>query len=261
MTARAEAATRRRSVIRRRPVVAAIVAVVAVAVLLLVVAVFEGDFPEGFADVGLFARFLLRHYGAPGAVALLYVEETGVPLPVPGDVYVAFLGRLAGGDTVRWLGAWLAIIAAVVAGSTNLYLIGRRWGRQLIERPLGAALHLDPHRVEAAERWFTRWGALAIIFGRHVPGLRVPITVVASISGVPYRVFAPSVAVSTAAWAALWLWLGAHYGHMLARFIDSHRWTLAGVAIVIILLAASTVVRAWRRLPSGSGTTRSAARP
>lgn len=233
--------------IRRRPRLFA--GILALAIVLFVIALVEGDFPEGFTDVAAFARFTLRHYGAPGALALLYIEETGVPLPVPGDVYVAFLGRLAGGDTLRWVAAWIGIILAVVGGSTNLYLISRRWGRQLIERPLGAALHLDPHRVEAAERWFARWGALAVIFGRHVPGLRVPITVVAAISGVRYRVFAPSVAVSTGAWAAIWLWLGGRYGALLARFFSHHSWTLAGVAIVIILLAASTVVRAWRRLP------------
>ena len=41
---------------------------------------------------------------------------------MPGDFYVAFIGRLNTGSIPRLLLAWLGIIAVVVAGSTNLYL-------------------------------------------------------------------------------------------------------------------------------------------
>jgi len=41
------------------------------------------------------------------------------------------------------------------------------------------SLHLTPQRLERAEGWFVRWGAWALIFGRHIFGLRVPLTVAA----------------------------------------------------------------------------------
>lgn len=227
-----------------RPLVGA-GALLALTGILLAIAVLEGDFPEELTDVTGFAQLVLSRFGAAGSLVLLYAEESGLPLPVPGDVYVAYLGRVAGGDPARWVLAWLSIIAVVVVGSTNLYLIARRWGARLVTTRLAAALHVAPDRIAAAERWFVRWGAISIIFGRHVPGLRVPITVAAGITQVPYRVFAPSVAVSTAVWAAIWLWLGSRFGTAVGRFIADHAWITAAIALGVIVLVAVVLVRLW----------------
>src|SRR5207244_1828665 len=62
---------------------------------------------------------LVKRFGAPGSLVLLYVEESGIPLPVPGDVYVLYLGNLAKGSAGWLVAAWLGIIAVVVAGSST----------------------------------------------------------------------------------------------------------------------------------------------
>jgi len=164
--------------------IAAIVALLGAAAIYLII---EGDLAENFVDLRDWFRGILRHFGAPGSLALLYIEESGVPLPVPGDVYVIYLGHLAAGYWPRLLGYWLAIIGIVVAGSTNLYWISRRWGVKLIEHPLVRVVHLEPARLEKAQAWFDRWGVLAVIFGRHIPGFRVPLTLVAGTLKFPYR--------------------------------------------------------------------------
>ncbi|MBO0838097.1 MAG: hypothetical protein J2P28_21640, partial [Actinobacteria bacterium] len=71
----------------------AIVAVLGLTLLLFAVAFLEGDLPEEFGDATTVVRGLLRHFGVPGSLALLYLEESGVPLPAPGDVYVLYLGH------------------------------------------------------------------------------------------------------------------------------------------------------------------------
>ena len=99
-------------------------------------------------------------------------------------------------------------------------------------------MHLNPERLARAEGWFKRYGVLAIIFGRHIPGFRVPITVAAGVFGVPYRVFAPSVAVSTAIWAGVMLTLGVKFGPRLAVLLQAHSWVyLIWGAIVVALVA------------------------
>jgi membrane protein DedA with SNARE-associated domain len=129
------------------------------------------------------------------------------------------------------------VIVTVVLGATNLYLLSRHLGHRLLQGWLGRVIHVTPDRLVKAEAWFARYGALAIIFGRHVPGLRIPITVAAGLLRVPYLVFAPSVAVSTAIWAGVWIVLGARYGSRLARFLELHRPTylLAVVALLVVL--------------------------
>jgi membrane protein DedA with SNARE-associated domain len=223
-------------------------AVLGIALVLLVVAFLEGDFPEELTDARGLAQFVLGQYGVAGSFCLLYLEESGIPLPVPGDVYVAYLGRQSDGDVAKWIGAWLGIILVVVGGSSNLYLVSQRWGRRLLQHRIARFFHLDPARIAAAEGWFDRWGMVTIIFGRHIPGLRVPITVAAGISRVRYRVFAPSVAISTAVWAGVWLFLGARFGPSIGRFFAVNSWALGIAGAVIIAVIAVVLFRGLRRV-------------
>jgi membrane protein DedA with SNARE-associated domain len=224
----------------------ALLPVVSVALVLLAVAVLEGDLPEEFGDVTSWVGVLLQRYGAGASLLLLYVEESGVPMPVPGDVFVIYLGVLTHGSIAKWLLAWVAVVLVAVLGSSNLYLLARRFGPRLVNTRLGALLRVDERRRRRAERWFGRWGVLAIIFGRHIPGFRIPISVVAGVLGFPYRAFAPSVAVSTAVWSGTWLWLGARYGASVAGFFTRNHWSLVVAGAVIVLGFAIVIVYAWR---------------
>jgi membrane protein DedA with SNARE-associated domain len=229
----------------------AVLPVVGLTLLLLGIAFLEGDVPEGFADLRVFVRDFLSRFGVPGSLGLLYVEESGVPLPVPGDVYVLYLGHVAAGSWVKMISAWLAIITVVLAGSTNMFFISRRWGQRLLRGRLGAVLHVDAAALARAERWLDRWGPLVIIFGRHLPGYRIPITVAAGTFKVHYRVFAPSVAVSTAIWAGVWFWLEARFGRQVGRFINANRWTYVVIVAVVVFAIVSLIVRAARAKPMG----------
>jgi membrane protein DedA with SNARE-associated domain len=229
----------------------ALLPVLGVALVLLLLAFLEGDLPEELTDLGALVRTALTRYGAPVSLGLLYVEESGVPLPVPGDVYVAYLGHLSAGSWARLAASWVGCIAVVVAGSTNLYLVSRRWGSRLLEHRPAALLHLDPARLAQVEGWLARWGALAIVFGRHLPGFRIPITVMAGTFRVPYRVFAPSVAVSTAIWAGVWLLLGARFGSTVTSLLSTPHWASVAVAAVVVAVLAYVLVRAFRRPSRG----------
>jgi membrane protein DedA with SNARE-associated domain len=220
--------------------------VLVVTLVLLLVALLEGDLLEEVAEAGAFAAGVLQRYGAPASLALLYIEESGIPLPIPGDVYVVYLGSLSAGSPPRWIASLFGIIAVVIAGSTNLYLVSRRWGSRLLEHRLGAVLHLDPQRLARVRSWFDRWGPLVIIFGRHVPGLRIPITVVAGTFRVRYLTFVASVAISTAIWASFWLVLGAKYGRSATSFFAQNSWAYVAVVVAIIVVLAYFLVRLWR---------------
>lgn len=223
----------------------ALLAVIAIALSVVLLAFVERGLPEDLSDLADAVGSLLRHFGAPASLALLYLEETGIPSPLPGDVYVAYLGSLTTGSIPRWIGAWLGIIAAVVAGSSNMFLISRRWGHRLVDHRLAAVLHLDRDRLQVAERWMARWGPLAIIFGRHLPGLRIPITVMAGVLEVRYRVFAPSVAVSTAIWAGIWLLLGARFGASVGYAFGPRPWLYLPAVALFGLLFGYLALRVW----------------
>jgi membrane protein DedA with SNARE-associated domain len=224
-----------------------LVAVAVIVVVLVAVAIVEGDVPEDLTHIGSLVIGLLDRFGAAACLGLLYIEESGIPLPIPGDFYVAFMGRLYGHSLSTWLAAWIGIIIVVVAGASNLYWLARRWGPALLRHPVGRALHIDERHLDKAQGWFDRWGLWAIVFGRHIPGFRIAITVIAATMGVPYRVFAPSVAISTAIWAAVGMWLGATVGEAIGNVLFDRGWIYLLGLLLLIVVVAVTLVVAWRR--------------
>src|SRR6202171_4411939 len=228
---------------RRWTVGVFLVAIVALAAF----AILEGDLPELFRDGAFFVGHLLRRFGLAAAFGLLYLEESGVPMPMPGDVFVMYVGHHSAHGLLTLLAAWLGLIAVVVLGASNLYFIPRRWGRSIVEHRLARLLHLTPTRIDQAERWFARWGVWTLVFGRHIPGLRVPLTVAAGIFGVRYRVFVASVAISTAVWAGFFLTLGAVFGGRIGHLLRLHREGYIILPAVIVIAFGLYLVILLRR--------------
>src|ERR1700687_2796243 len=224
----------------RTPVVHALrIALIALVIAAAVVlsAILQGDVPD--VPRLSFLRPFFHRYSYLASYALLYIEESGVPLPAPGDVFVMYVGAHVPRNLATWIVAWLGLVAVVVAGATNLFFISRRFGRRLAEGRFAEVFHLSPERLDKAERWFQKYGVVAIIFGRHIPGFRVPITLAAGVLKVKYSVFAASVAVSTAIWAGVVLIIGVNFGPQMGRFLRLHRemyWLWAAVVLVMIVL-------------------------
>jgi membrane protein DedA with SNARE-associated domain len=212
-------------------------------VILIVIALLYGDLPEFLNPLGRELRQVVRHQQYLPGYGALYLEESGVPLPAPGDVFVMFVGAHVPRHWAAWIGAWLGLIFVVVLGATNLFFISRRYGRRLATSSLAEYIHLNHERMERAEVWFKRYGVLAIIFGRHIPGFRIPITVACGVFEIRYRVFAPSVAVSTAVWAGVMLFIGVRFGPRLGQLLEAHTFVYFAWAAIVVALFGSIFVR------------------
>jgi len=222
----------------------ALVVVLVIAVMVLLV---ENDASGQTAETDDSIGTILRQDGYLVGFALIYIEESGVPLFIPGDAFLAYVGHRLPHNMPVFLAAWIGFVLAVTFGATNLYLLSRRYGRRLLEHRLAGVLHLTPDRLETAEHSFRRWGPWALIFGRHIFGLRVPLTVAAGVLKLPYRTFAISVAISSAAWAAVFLLLGLFFGDSVERSLRSHPLLYgAGGAAIVLVVVVVVVIRVRR---------------
>jgi len=236
---------------RRLKLASAAVAVIVLAGVVIVVLGVLTDLYE-LGDLPHNTLAWVRHHGPVGAVLALYTEESGIPVLLPGDVFVVYLGRHTSGIT-SWIIAWLAMIAAVVLGATNLYWISRRWGHSLLMGKTGRALHLTHERLHRAETWFGGYGGWGLIFGRHIPGFRIPITVAAGTLEIRYAKFAASVAVSSAIWVGVFLYAGARYGRAVERLLLRHGRPFAiAIPVVIAIVVAVWAGRQFGRTHRGA---------
>jgi membrane protein DedA with SNARE-associated domain len=196
---------------------------------------------------------LVDHYGLAALFFLLLIEEVGVWLPLPGDLLIFYFGYKVARSPHPLLGAipvLLTVAVAAVSGSTALYLIIRRF-RWLLHR-FGPVIHLNESRLKRLEGWLQRFGFVAIIVGRLLPGLRIATTVVASTFGIPLYVFVPAVAISSLIWTSIYLVAGAAAGSLLELLPRALRvvvadWLYPVIAAVILLETLLHVLHPRRR--------------
>lgn len=195
--------------------------------------------------------------------SLLTIEEAGIPIPVPGDTLLILAGAHHPQSAVYIASILSASTLAVFCGSSILYWTMRRNGRALLTR-YGRFIHLNPARMERMERWFARRGRVAIVLGRLIPGLRMPTTIMAGLSDVPYRVFAPTALLAAVIWSALYFWLGVlitRGTHFVLGFIAGlpdtvsdtlllWLWIVAGLAVLAGIIGGALHLRRRARRAS-----------
>jgi membrane protein DedA with SNARE-associated domain len=186
----------------------------------------------------------------------IYLEETGIPMPVPSEINIGYLGQRVGGNPVGLAAAWLGLTALVVLGATNLFAASRRWGPGLAAGRLGAILHLTPERMRRAQRWFERWGPLAIVISRYVPGLRWAMAVACGTLGVGYPTFWVSTAIAASVWVGGLLVLGLTVGRSVGDVIANHPWVILLLPLPASVVIVTAALRgALAREPAGQSVT------
>jgi membrane-associated protein len=165
--------------------------------------------------------------------SLLFVEEVGVPLPIPGELTLIAAGILiAAGGLDPWLFVPLAV-ASCLAGS----LTGYSWARLVGEHGLRAAaarLH-QTRRLDRVTVRLKEAGPLQIAFSRLLPGFRVYTTLVAGAGGVDRSTFLIGVGPATVVWVAIFLVLGVVAGVPVERFLGQVQGLLLQGGVLIVL--------------------------
>jgi len=182
--------------------------------------------------------FWLHHYDKIALFLLLTVEESGIPVPVPGDVVMMFAGYRVHLGLMIWYQVLLIGICATLVGSCILYHVGKIGGRPLLRR-YGRFLHLTESRQSRIEGWLDRYGGFAVFIGRLIPGFRCGSSFVAGTFRVPYATFFIATAASAAVWWGIFIFVGSHAGAWVAPIVEAHPHTLLvflGFAILSALI-------------------------
>ncbi|HSP08793.1 MAG TPA: VTT domain-containing protein [Candidatus Dormibacteraeota bacterium] len=181
---------------------------------------------------------------------LLFAEEAGVPLPVPGELTLIAAGLLiATGGLDPWLFVPLAM-ASCLAGS----LTGYSWARLVGERGLRAAaakLH-QTKRLDKVTARLRQAGPREIAISRLIPGLRVYTTLAAGAVAVDRRTFLIGITPVTVLWVAVLLVVGVVAGVPAERFLGQLEALVLQGGILIVLGVGSYI--AIRRVPENSIT-------
>ena len=189
---------------------------------------------------------LVATYGYLALFLVLFLEELGVPLPLPGDLTLLFAGYLVGMGMLRFDLATIAVVLAAVSGASALYFLTRRKGRPWLAR-YGRYLHLDERRLAWIEARFRRFGPWAVLVARVTPGLRIYTSILAGLAGVSYARFLAALGPAALLWAMLFIFVGSMVGEQwetVARLLEHHA-ARVGIA-ALLLVALGFILWRWR---------------
>lgn len=195
-------------------------------------------------------RALLTTHPLWTIAAIMFIEELGIPSPIPSDFLMLLAGTQVRLGTYPFWAVLLVQELATLAGTTGLFLFSRRFGRAAVER-YGWLLHLGPATLDRAEKAVRRSGWRAILIGRLVPGLRIVTPIAAGVFGTPLRQFLPAVAVGAFLYILAFNLLGFAIGPtVLALFERIALPTGALVALVVVALVIFLIRNMKRELPT-----------
>lgn len=183
--------------------------------------------------------------GYLGIVALMAVESACIP--IPSEIIMPFSGYLVSTGRFELLLVATAGAVGCNIGSTLAYMAGRYGGRPLVEK-WGAYILIGRRDLDITDRFFARFGGIAVLFGRLLPVVRTFIALPAGIARLPQLRFQIYTFIGSWPWCFGLAYLGYKLGERWnsdPRLQDIlHRLDL--FILVIIVLAFCWHV--WRHL-------------
>ena len=173
-------------------------------------------------------------------LAVIVFAESGLLIGffLPGDSLLFFAGFLSSSAGDHRLPAlpFVAAVAAVaaVAGDQVGYMLGRKLGPTLLQRPRSRLF--NPVNVAKAEAFFAKHGAKTIVLARFVPIVRTFVPTVAGVSRMNYRTFVSYNVIGGVLWGAGVTTLGFFLGE-----IDAVKNNIEIAAVVIVAVSLAPI--------------------
>src|SRR5580692_8922966 len=104
-----------------------------------------------------------------GVVLMMAIESACIPLP--SEVIMPFAGYLVSTNQFSLIGAATAGALGCNLGSTIAYYVAAWGGRPVLER-WGRYILVSHSELERTDRFFERYGAATVFFGRLLPVVR-----------------------------------------------------------------------------------------
>ena len=190
---------------------------------------------------------LMEHlFSAPAWLVLLVVFalpalESSVFLGFvfPGEIAVLFGGVVASHGQVPLQGVLVAAVGGAVAGDAVGYLVGRRWGRAVLDSTLGRFVKAE--HLDRAERALAGRGGAGVFLGRFTVALWVLVPGLAGMAAMPYRRFAAFNIAGAVAWGG---------SMVIAGYLAGSSWPVVqqvastvGIGVTVAVVAA--LLGAW----------------
>ncbi|WP_438764520.1 DedA family protein [Kushneria sp. TE3] len=177
------------------------------------------------------------------AITLLTMLINAFP-PLPAESTLPVLAHIMSSGAMTPAPAIVAATLGLVLGTLPLYILGRWLDERQCMRFLarhGHWLALAPQDIERSSRRFGRYGALVVLFGRLIPGMRSLVSIPAGFHRMPLLPYLFYTTLGSCLWACCLV--GGSHWLLQHTALSGSLWVVLVVLLAVIVLY---VVRLWR---------------
>jgi membrane protein DedA with SNARE-associated domain len=185
-----------------------------------------------------------------GLAGLILLKESGVPLPIPGDLVIIGAGATLAGDLpVAGIVLAVILVAGYIGNSIQFFLFSSG-----LRRPLLAALGklgISEARLQGLSDRFRSGGVKAVALTRMTPGVRIGVVPAAALAGISYLVFLLGIVAGNG------VFVSAHFGlgFLVGAYAKDLMLRYGGIALVVIVVLVVAAVAGWFVLRARRGPT------
>jgi membrane-associated protein len=175
--------------------------------------------------------------GYIGLFAIIF-SETGLLIGffLPGDSLLFTAGLFAAKGQLDIVLLILLLMIAAIAGNSTGYLIGRKAGQALYNRPQSRWFRRD--QLLKTREFYEKYGAITIVMAQFMPFARTFAPVVAGIGDMQYRRFATFNIIGAIAWVNSMTLLGYFLGTLVPGIRNYIEYVIAAIIFVSVLPVA-----------------------
>src|SRR3954463_8326959 len=190
-----------------------------------------------------FAVNVVKDLGLPGIFLLMTPESACIP--IPSEATMLFAGfNVANGEYSLFAAVAVGAVANLV-GSWIAYAVGYYGRIDLLEKH-GKALHVKPSHLQWADRWFAKYGDVAVFFSRMIPIVRTFISLPAGVARMPFWRFTVLTLAGCIPWILMLTLVGRAAGDNWVKWKDHLHYVDYAVLAAIVLGLVWLVLRRWR---------------
>lgn len=208
-------------------------------------------------DASQFFQWFVDNANYTFVFVFMVIESSFIPFPseviVPPAAYLACSNAGAGAGMNVFMVVLVATLGALVGAFINYYLalwIGRPVVYAFADSKIGHALLINREKVEKAEEYFDKHGAISTFIGRLIPAIRQLISIPAGIARMNVGVFAIFTFLGALVWnsvlGALGFWLSTTVSpdqlfekvEQYNQYLTWAGYGLAGICLIVIIINA-----------------------
>ncbi len=202
-------------------------------------------------DASQFFQWFVENANYLFVFVFMTIESSFIPFPsevvVPPAAYLACTNAGAGSDMNIYMVVVMATLGALCGAFINYYLalwIGRPVVYRFADSRIGHACMINREKVEKAEAYFDKHGAISTFIGRLIPAIRQLISIPAGISKMNVGQFAIFTALGALVWNTVlallgyWLSLTVSPDMLFVKVEEYNKYlTWAGYGIALLCVA------------------------